>query len=261
MTRTRSSTRRPACRTVPRGAVTAASPSACPGTLATWAAALRRWGTALASRPTCARPTAWPERGFTVDQTFRDQTASNRPRFAQFSSTGALFLPGRAAAGGRLACCATRTSPRPTADRPPRASARSTAARSAATSSTRVQHPPVGAGARRWRPDPPGRMTLGDLRALHGADPRPTHVNYRGYDVYGMAPVLERRLDRRRGAQHPRATSTCARLDRDAGAAPLPRGERARVRRPQPLRRRPRLVNVPLDAAAVDRLRGRAGAA
>jgi len=37
-------------------------------------------------------------------------------------------------------------------------------------------------------PVPPGFMTTDDLAAYKAVDQDPTHVNYRGYDVYGMAP-------------------------------------------------------------------------
>ena len=64
-----------------------------PGTLATWDQALRRWGTTSLARS--LRPaTQLASRGFTVDQTFHDQTADNQRRFANFPATSKLFLPG-----------------------------------------------------------------------------------------------------------------------------------------------------------------------
>jgi gamma-glutamyltranspeptidase/glutathione hydrolase len=49
-----------------------------------------------------------------------------------------------------------------------------------------VQHPPV------WQGTPltvrPGIMTRRDLAGYHADEPRPTHVRYRGDDVYGMPP-------------------------------------------------------------------------
>jgi gamma-glutamyltranspeptidase/glutathione hydrolase len=59
----------------------------------TWQKALSRWGTeslALVLRP--AERIA--RQGFPVDATFREQVRENAARFAQFSSTRQLFLPG-----------------------------------------------------------------------------------------------------------------------------------------------------------------------
>lgn len=64
-----------------------------PGTPALWSEATRRYG-----RKTLANnlgPAAHlAATGFTVDKTFRDQTVQNQERFARFSSTRKLFLPG-----------------------------------------------------------------------------------------------------------------------------------------------------------------------
>ncbi len=64
-----------------------------PGTPATWQKALDEWGTerlgkVLEPAERIAR------RGFTVDDTFRSQTASNETRFRYFPDTAKLFLPG-----------------------------------------------------------------------------------------------------------------------------------------------------------------------
>ncbi len=66
-----------------------------PGTPATWQAALDSWGskrlgTLLEPAERLARD------GFTVDATFRAQTASNEARFRYFPDTTELFLPGGA---------------------------------------------------------------------------------------------------------------------------------------------------------------------
>ena len=54
-----------------------------------------------------------------------------------------------------------------------------------------------------------------------------------------MRAVVERRQHRGRGAQHPRAVATSRAGRPRRRAAPLPRGERARLRRPRRVRRRP----------------------
>ena len=91
-------------------------------------------------------------------------------------------------------------------------------------------------------------------RAVPGADPR--QLPRPGRLRHGA--VLQRRVDDRRGAEHPRHLRP-ARHEPGRGAAPLPRGEPARVRRPQPLRRRLRLREGPAQAAAVHAVRPPAG--
>jgi len=64
-----------------------------PGTPATWQRALDAWGrrglgTVLKPAERLARD------GFTVDDTFRTQTAANETRFRHFPDTAELFLPG-----------------------------------------------------------------------------------------------------------------------------------------------------------------------
>jgi gamma-glutamyltranspeptidase/glutathione hydrolase len=64
-----------------------------PGTPATWERALDRWGTKdLDDVLEPAIDVA--DRGFVVDDTFRQQTLDNKLRFAAFTSTSKLFLPG-----------------------------------------------------------------------------------------------------------------------------------------------------------------------
>ena len=63
-----------------------------PGTLATWEAALEEFGTSSlkdALKPAILIAT----RGFRVDETFVQQTASNQDRFSLFPDTAELFLP------------------------------------------------------------------------------------------------------------------------------------------------------------------------
>ena len=56
-------------------------------------------------------------------------------------------------------------------------------------------HRPAGADRATCRPQRPGALP----RRCSAA---PTHVGYRGYGVYGMAPLVVRRHHRRRGAEH-----------------------------------------------------------
>jgi gamma-glutamyltranspeptidase/glutathione hydrolase len=73
-------------------AVTSGLSVGVPGTPATWVQALSRWGTrSLAQMLQPAIQVA--DRGFTVDETFAQQTQDNAARFGHFRSTAALFLP------------------------------------------------------------------------------------------------------------------------------------------------------------------------
>ncbi|WP_309108806.1 gamma-glutamyltransferase [Arthrobacter sp.] len=155
-----------------------------PGTPATWERALERWGTVELSealKPAIKVAT----RGFVVDETFRQQTLDNKLRFEAFTSTSGLFLPGGDAPAvgtvfqnhdlaetyrllARKGMSAFYTGP--------------LAEQIAAT----VQNPPK--SPKTSLPVPVGHMTAADLAGYRVIDQAPTHVNYRGYDVYGMAP-------------------------------------------------------------------------
>ncbi|MDQ4502569.1 gamma-glutamyltransferase [Sinomonas sp. ASV322] len=155
-----------------------------PGTLATWQRALDRWGTiglgqALQPAITVA------DRGFVVDPTFRQQTLDNKARFAAFTTTSSLYLPG----GDAPAVGSIFTNPDLAA------TYRLIAANGigafyggplAGEITNTVQNPPKTATT--TLPVPVGHMTAADLAAYKTVDRDPTHVNYRGYDVFGMAP-------------------------------------------------------------------------
>nr|WP_229837242.1 gamma-glutamyltransferase [Dactylosporangium sucinum] len=158
-----------------------------PGTLATWDTALQRWGTRSLSRS--LRPAAdVARRGFTVDATFNQQVTDNQAAFAQFSSTSALFLPGGAApaVGSTLRNPDLAATYDLVARRGIGAFYGGEVGRDIVTT---VQQPPRAASpALPWQYEiRPGGMTIADLRAYEVRRPAPTHVRYRGYDVYGMA--------------------------------------------------------------------------
>jgi len=155
-----------------------------PGTLATWAEALDRYGTiSLAKALQPGRVVA--QSGFVVDETFAEQATRNQPRFSAFTSTSELFLPNgeppqvgsvfrnRDLArtyrllqregldgfyGGDLAAEIVDTVQNPpTVDEPP----------------FTVR---------------PGLMTEADLARYRVLDPAPTVSEFRGFEVYGMGP-------------------------------------------------------------------------
>jgi gamma-glutamyltranspeptidase/glutathione hydrolase len=165
-------------------AVTSGVSIGVPGTLATWQRALQRWGRyGLAEDLRAAEQVA--ERGFVVDATFREQTRQNAKRFAQFDSTAKLFLLGGAlpAVGSTLRNPDLAKTYREIGERGIGAFYGGSIGADLVNA---VQHPPL-------TPDAtlvvrPGPMTLSDLRAYQTLDADPTHVTYRGLDVYGMAP-------------------------------------------------------------------------
>ncbi|MBB6402888.1 gamma-glutamyltransferase [Arthrobacter sp. AZCC_0090] len=155
-----------------------------PGTAATWERALDRWGTLSlgdALQPAIKVAT----RGFVVDPTFRQQTLDNKLRFAAFSSTSKLFLPGgdAPAVGSVFQNHDLAATYRLLAKQGTSAFySGPLAAEIAAT----VQAPPKTATT--TLPIPVGHMTTEDLAAYKPLDQAPTHVDYRGLDLYGMAP-------------------------------------------------------------------------
>jgi gamma-glutamyltranspeptidase / glutathione hydrolase len=165
-------------------AVTSGLSVGVPGTLMTWRQALRSWGTislAAALRP--AERVA--RQGVPVTATFREQVRENAFRFGQFSSTSALFLTaGQLPAVGSvfrnpdLAATYAELGRNGVADfygGPLGASVVRT-----------VHSLPLAAGA--TVVPRPGLMRLSDLAAYTAPLRAPTHVSYRGLDVYGMAP-------------------------------------------------------------------------
>ena len=155
-----------------------------PGSLATWQRALDRWGTMSLGRT--FRPAIHVARhGFVVDPTFRQQTLENKVRFDAFRSTRRLFLPGGDApqVGSIFRNPALATTYRQIARRGISYLYDGALGRQI---SRVVHHPPKTAST--TLPVPTGFMQPSDLRAYTTIDRRPTHVGYRGYDVYGMAP-------------------------------------------------------------------------
>ncbi|GAA2256754.1 gamma-glutamyltransferase [Streptomyces amakusaensis] len=155
-----------------------------PGTPATWDAALEAWGTrSLGQLLKPAERLA--KNGFTVDSTFRSQTAANQARFADFPATAELFLP-----GGELPKVGSvfknpdlaRTY-RELGREGGRALYRGDIARDIVRT---VRTPPVGEGV--TRKVRPGDLTTRDLRSYDTVRRAPSKLSYRGLDVYGMAP-------------------------------------------------------------------------
>jgi gamma-glutamyltranspeptidase/glutathione hydrolase len=165
-------------------AVTSGLSVGVPGTLRTWQTALSRWGRfSLAADLRPAEKVA--QTGFPLTATLREEIRENAFRFADFSSTRALFLP-----GGQLPATGTlmrNPALARTYRQIGRSGVRALYGGSIGTSVVdTVHHLPLAPGA--TLVPRPGLMTLSDLSTYRAIVRPPTHVRYRGYDVYGMAP-------------------------------------------------------------------------
>jgi gamma-glutamyltranspeptidase/glutathione hydrolase len=155
-----------------------------PGTLATWEAALDRFGTESLKemlKPSILLAT----RGFRVDETFAQQTAANQARFAAFPDTAELFLPN----GAPPVVGSTFTNP----------DLAKTLQEIALRGTDVFYEGPIADEIAAVVQDPqtveaptlpafPGYLTAEDLVDYEVVDQDPTHIEYRGLDIYGMAP-------------------------------------------------------------------------
>jgi gamma-glutamyltranspeptidase/glutathione hydrolase len=155
-----------------------------PGTPATWATALGEWGSR--SLGSVLKPAERIARdGFTVDDTFRSQTASNETRFRYFPDTAKLFLP-----GGQLPSVGS------TFKNPDLARTYQELGRKGVGAIYRgdlgddivdtVNNPPVDPGSG-WNARP-GDLSKKDLAAYRAKLQKPTKTSYRGLGVYSIAP-------------------------------------------------------------------------
>jgi gamma-glutamyltranspeptidase/glutathione hydrolase len=156
-----------------------------PGTVEGWAEALERYGTMTLAQ-VLAPAIHVARHGFVIDQTFFDQTNANRDFFDDVPATAALFLdpdgtprdvgtvftnPDLAATYARIADVGAKGF----YDGPVANAVVET-----------VQHPTVSPAANHvWRR---GVMTMRDLNGYVAPERAPTHVKYRGVDVYSMGP-------------------------------------------------------------------------
>jgi gamma-glutamyltranspeptidase/glutathione hydrolase len=172
-------------RPIPFGeAVTSGLSVGVPGTPMTWQVALDEWGT-LSLRETLHPAERLARRGFTVDQTFTDQTAANAERFAAFPATAELFLPGGAPPepGTRFRNPDLADTYRLLGRHGVDALYRGRLGQEIVAT---VQDPPVDPAS--TRVVRPGDLTATDLAAYTASFREPTRTGYRGLDVYGMAP-------------------------------------------------------------------------
>ncbi|HEY8305452.1 MAG TPA: gamma-glutamyltransferase [Lapillicoccus sp.] len=151
-----------------------------PGTPALWDKAARNLGTMRLSQ-LLLPAAALAYKGFTVDQTFYDQTAANATRFAKFPATKQVFLPG----GNPPAVGSTFRNPE---------LARSYLELAAFGTDwlyrgrmgdaivAQAQNPTTAPGVSVLK----GQLTKADLRAYEALTKAPITSQYKGFDVYGM---------------------------------------------------------------------------
>jgi gamma-glutamyltranspeptidase / glutathione hydrolase len=156
-----------------------------PGTVAGWERALKRYGTWSLRR--VLRPGIRVARdGFTVDSTFVSQTQPNVDWFDDIPSTAAIYLDPDGTPRDEGS-----TLQNPDLARTYRRIGRRGAdwfynGRVARAMAEAAQHPPKADDANHaWRP---GLMTTDDLSDYRAIERAPTHIGYRGLDVWGMGP-------------------------------------------------------------------------
>jgi gamma-glutamyltranspeptidase / glutathione hydrolase len=156
-----------------------------PGTVATWQAALRKYGTWSLGQ--ALRPGIRTARdGFTVDSTFVDFTTPNVDWFNDIPSTAAIYLDPDGTPRDEGS-----TLKNPDLARTYRRIARNGAdwfydGPVAGAMARAAQDPPKADDANHaWRP---GLMTRADVANYRAIERRPTHNGYRGLDVWGMGP-------------------------------------------------------------------------
>ncbi|WP_262056563.1 gamma-glutamyltransferase [Streptomyces sp. STR69] len=155
-----------------------------PGTPATWQTALDQWGSEKLG--TVLKPAERiASEGFTVDDTFRTQTAANETRFRYFPDTAKLFLPG----GALPVVGSTFTNPELAATYKELGKKgigdiyRGALGKDIlATVNTPKVDTSSGWNAR------PGQLSAQDLAAYRAKLQAPTKTSYRGLGVYSIAP-------------------------------------------------------------------------
>ncbi|XVQ87705.1 gamma-glutamyltransferase [Microbispora siamensis] len=165
-------------------AVTSGLSVGVPGSVAQWDTALRRYGT-MSLRQALRPAIEIAEKGFVVDQTFHDQTQQNAGRFADFTSTASLYLPGGQPppVGSVFRNPDLARTYRELGIRGPAWLYGGVLGQEIVAT---VKKPPVRQGA--TRNVRTGLMEVSDLRAYRALERPPTKVGYKGLDVYGMAP-------------------------------------------------------------------------
>lgn len=155
-----------------------------PGTLKTWTTALDDWGT-ISLKKALQGGIDVATNGFVVDPTFNSFTAMNQARFSQIAPTAKLFLPGGAppAVGSVFKNPDLANTYKLLAKYGPGLFYGGELGKEVANTS---QHPPTIANpTMNFRP---GKLTAADIAGYTAPVQAPTHVTYKGLDVYSIAP-------------------------------------------------------------------------
>jgi gamma-glutamyltranspeptidase / glutathione hydrolase len=156
-----------------------------PGTVETWVAALEKFGT-MSLAEVFAPAIHAARHGYVIDQVWFDQANANRDWFDDIPASAALFLD---ADGTPRDVGTVFTNPAlaKTYERIAHLGAKGFYRGAVADALVEaVRHPPASPTANHvWRR---GVMKMRDLHTYAAPERVPTHVNYRGLDVYGMGP-------------------------------------------------------------------------
>jgi gamma-glutamyltranspeptidase/glutathione hydrolase len=156
-----------------------------PGTVETWVDALEQFGT-MSLAEVFAPAIHVARHGYVIDQVWFDQVNANRDWFDDVPASAALFLD---ADGTPRDVGTVFTNPAlaKTYERIAHLGAKGFYRGAVADALVEtVQHPVVSPTANHiWRP---GVMKMRDLHTYAAPERAPTHVNYRGLDVYSMGP-------------------------------------------------------------------------
>jgi gamma-glutamyltranspeptidase / glutathione hydrolase len=156
-----------------------------PGTVETWVDALEKFGT-MSLAEVFAPAIHVARHGYVIDQVWFDQANANRDWFDDIPASAALFLD----ADGTPRDVGTvfmNPALAETYERIAHLGAKGFYRGAVADALVEaVRHPSVSPMANHvWRP---GVMTMRDMHAYAAPERAPTHVNYRGLDVYSMGP-------------------------------------------------------------------------
>jgi gamma-glutamyltranspeptidase/glutathione hydrolase len=156
-----------------------------PGTVETWAEALEKFGT-MSLAEVFAPAIHVARHGYLIDQVWFDQVNANRDWFDDVPASAALFLDPDGTPRD-VGTVFTNPALAKTYERIAHLGAKGFYRGAVADALVQtVQHPPVAPTANHvWRS---GVMKMRDLHTYVAAERAPTHVNYRGLDVYSMGP-------------------------------------------------------------------------
>ena len=156
-----------------------------PGTVETWAEALEKFGT-MSLAEVFAPAIHVARHGYLIDQVWFDQVNANRDWFDDVPASAALFLDPDGTPRD-VGTVFTNPALAKTYERIAHLGAKGFYRGAVADALVEtVRHPPVAPTANHvWRS---GVMKMRDLHTYVAPERAPTHVNYRGLDVYSMGP-------------------------------------------------------------------------